>query len=126
MSVPPAASPSPPEEHGGLTGPPAAGTRSNWTFLTNHGHVLLAVAEDPEIRVADIAARVGITTRAALQILRDLESGGYLHRTRVGRRTQYKIEPHQHFRHRAIAGREIDGLIALFSAPAADVHEERT
>ncbi|MET4587887.1 hypothetical protein ACVLB3_002527 [Pseudarthrobacter sp. PvP022] len=98
-------------------GLPASG-RAGWTFLTNHGHVLLAVASDPEIRVADIAGRVGITTRAALQILKDLESGGYLQRSRVGRRTRYSIEPHQHFRHPTEAAREIDGLIRLFSDPA--------
>ncbi len=99
--------------------PPAspASPRPAWTFLTNHGHVLLAVATDPRLRVADIAERVGITPRAALQILKDLETGGYLHRTRVGRRTQYTIEPHQHFRHPATAAREIDGLIELFSEP---------
>lgn len=94
--------------------------RPTWTFLTNHGHVLLSVAANPDIRVAEIADRVGITPRASLQILKDLEDAGYLHRTRVGRRTCYTIEPHQHFRHPATATREIDGLIGLFSDPARD------
>ncbi len=97
--------------------PPPA--RPAWTFLTNHGHVLLAAAADPQARVADIAARVGITTRSTLQILKDLEDTGYLHRTRDGRRTHYVIEPHQHFRHPAVAGAEIDGLIGLLSPSGA-------
>jgi hypothetical protein len=118
MPASPAVTPDPyPETGGGATGPPTP-TRSSWTFLTNHGHVLLAVAADPDIRVADIASRVGITPRAALQILKDLESTGYLSRTRIGRRTRYSIEPHQHFRHPTTATREIDGLIALFTEPA--------
>ncbi|KIS25971.1 hypothetical protein TV39_18220 [Arthrobacter sp. SPG23] len=104
-------------EEASQPGLPASG-RAGWTFLTNHGHVLLAVAADPGIRVADIAGQVGITPRAALLILKDLESCGYLHRTRVGRRTFYNIEPHQHFRHPTEAAREIDGLIRLFSDPA--------
>ncbi|MEK0153842.1 winged helix-turn-helix domain-containing protein [Arthrobacter oryzae] len=104
-------------DEGPLPGPPASG-RAGWTFLTNHGHVLLSVAADPDIRVADIADRVGITPRAALQILKDLEDGGYVHRTRVGRRTRYNIEPHRHFRHPTEAAREIDGLIRLFAGPA--------
>lgn len=91
--------------------------RPTWTFLTNHGHVLLAVAADPHARVKDIAAKVGITPRSTLQILKDLEAGGYLHRSRDGRRTHYAIEPHQHFRHPATATREVDGLIGLFSDP---------
>ncbi|MET4135315.1 winged helix-turn-helix domain-containing protein [Pseudarthrobacter sp. PvP090] len=97
---------------------PPAPTRPTWTFLTNHGHVLLAVAADPQARITDIAARVGITPRSTLQILKDLEGGGYLHRVRAGRRTRYAIEPHQHFRHPATANREIDGLLGLFSGPA--------
>jgi hypothetical protein len=97
---------------------PGGPVRPAWTFLTNHGHVLLSVARDPDIRVAEIAERVGITTRAALQILKDLESAGYLQRARVGRRTHYTIRPHQHFRHPATAAQEVDGLIRLFSGPA--------
>ncbi|WP_369253229.1 helix-turn-helix transcriptional regulator [Geodermatophilus amargosae] len=88
--------------------------RPSWTFLTNHGHVLLAVAADPDARVADVAARVGITQRAALGILRDLEDSGYLVRHRYGRRTHYEIRPHQRFRHPATAAHEVDGLLALF------------
>lgn len=84
-----------------------------WTFLTNHAHVLLAVARAPDIRVAELAAEVGVTTRAALAILRDLEEAGYVIRTRRGRRTHYEIRPHQHFRHPATAQHEVDGLIAL-------------
>ncbi|MCB5291423.1 helix-turn-helix transcriptional regulator [Arthrobacter sp. SO3] len=101
---------------------PPAPARPTWTFLTNHGHVLLSVAADPQVRIADIAARVGITPRSTFQILKDLEEGGYLHRIRAGRRTRYAIQPHQHFRHPATASWEIDGLIGLFSnvAPSAE------
>ncbi len=88
---------------------------ASWTFLTNHGHVLLAVAADPDARVADIAARVGVTQRAALSILRDLEEGGYLTRSRRGRRTHYDVRPHQHFRHPSTAAHEVDELIAIFT-----------
>ena len=44
-----------------------------WTLLSTHGHVLLAVARDPDALVRDIAAEVGITTRATLTVLSDLE-----------------------------------------------------
>jgi DNA-binding MarR family transcriptional regulator len=88
--------------------------RPSWTFLTNHGHVLLAVAADGDARVEDIAAQVGISSRAALSILRDLEEAGYLIRTRRGRRTHYKVQPHQHFRHPATAAHEVDELLAVF------------
>ncbi|HSO17801.1 MAG TPA: MarR family winged helix-turn-helix transcriptional regulator [Arthrobacter sp.] len=100
-----------------VPGTPAPARRP-WTFLTNHGHVLLSVAAHPQARITDIATRVGITPRSTLQILKDLEDGGYLHRVHAGRRTSYAVEPHQHFRHPATAAWEIDGLIGLFAGPA--------
>ena len=61
----------------------------SWTFLTNHAHVLLTIAAEPEIRIRDIASEVGITERAAHRIVADLEEAGYLKVTKVGRRNEY-------------------------------------
>ena len=88
--------------------------RPTWTFLTNHGHVLIAVAADPEARVRDIAERVGITERAVQGILDDLERGGYLERERVGRRNRYRLRKGGRFRHPAEAGHAVDELLRLF------------
>ncbi|MFP3712632.1 winged helix-turn-helix domain-containing protein [Puerhibacterium sp. TATVAM-FAB25] len=96
--------------------PSRAGT--SWTFLTHHGHVLLAVARSPDARVADVAARVGISPRATLTILKDLETAGYVRRRRVGRRSHYTVDPHRHFRHPADADHEIGELLAIFAADA--------
>lgn len=89
--------------------------RPAWTLLTNHGHVLLAVAGATDTRVSEIAARVGITTRATLAILKDLEDAGYLSRYRIGRRTHYTVDTHQHFRHPATAAHEVGELLAIFA-----------
>ncbi len=75
------------------------GGKPTWTFLTNHGHVLVCIAKDPGVRGRDIAARVGITERAAQAIVADLVSGGYVQRTRVGRRNHYEINPDLPVRH---------------------------
>src|SRR5512134_301965 len=72
---------------------------THWTFLTNHAHVLRAIAADPDLRVRDLADLVGITERAALRILADLEATGYLGRERVGRRTHYRLRLDQPMRH---------------------------
>ena len=95
------------------------GQRSAWTFLTNHGHVLLAVARAPDVLVSDIADQVGITTRATLAILKDLETAGYLRRDRVGRRSHYTVDTHQHFRHPATAAHEIGELLEIFATRSA-------
>ncbi|MEU7620524.1 helix-turn-helix domain-containing protein [Micromonospora rifamycinica] len=98
----------------------SAGSTRNWTFLTNHGHVLLAIARNPTARLRDVAEEVGVTERAAQAIVADLESGGYLRRTRVGRRNEYTIDPSGHFRHPAEADRQVGDLLALFTPGHAD------
>lgn len=70
-----------------------------WTFLSNHGHVLICIAADNEILGREIAARVGITERAAQSIVSDLVEAGYLSRERVGRRNHYRIHPDLPLRH---------------------------
>lgn len=70
-----------------------------WTFLTNHAHVLLAIAAEPEIRLRDIAAEVGITERAAHRIVSELEEAGYLTVYKVGRRNEYRIRRDMPLRH---------------------------
>lgn len=92
---------------------PTPGTKE-WTFLTNHAHVLLAIARNPTARLRDVAADVGITERAAQAIVADLEASGYLHRERVGRRNQYTINPAGRFRHPAEADHHIGDLLDLF------------
>ena len=93
--------------------------RPAWTLLTNHGHVLLAVAVVPDARVADIAAAVGITTRATLTILHDLAEAGFVRRTKVGRRTHYTVNPDQHFRHPTLADHEVGELLTLIAGKCA-------
>ncbi len=71
----------------------------DWTFLTNHAHVLLCVARDPGARLRDVAEVVGITERAAQRIVAELEEAGYLTRTRDGRRNRYEVHPSLPLRH---------------------------
>ena len=74
-------------------------TRPDWTFLTNHSHLLVCIAEEPDVRGRDIAERVGITGRAAQSIIGDLVDAGYVTRTREGRRNRYTINADGHLRH---------------------------
>jgi predicted MarR family transcription regulator len=62
-----------------------------FAFLTNHGLALLCIAEDPHIRMRDIALAIDITERAAQRIVADLIDGEYVTRTRNGRRNQYSV-----------------------------------
>lgn len=91
----------------------------DWTFLTNHAHVLLCVAADPDIRLRDIATRVGITERAAQKIVHDLVDGDYLAVTRRGRRNHYRVLHGGHFRHPLESRREVGDLLDLFVAESS-------
>jgi DNA-binding MarR family transcriptional regulator len=86
-------------------------TSRGWTFLTNHAHVLVCITHDPGIRVREIAARVGITERAAQRIVAELAEEGYIERTRVGRRTTYAIDGRLPLRHPLEENREIGALL---------------
>lgn len=88
-------------------------SRQSWTYLSNHAHVLIAVAKDPEARVRDLAGLVGITERAVLQILGDLETAGAIVRHRLGRRTRYDIDPHAALRHPLEAHRNVADILRL-------------
>lgn len=77
----------------------SAQPRGAWTFLSNHAHVLLCIARDPDARVRDIAAVVGITERAAQRILAELIAEGYASSTKIGRRNRYEVNPAGHLRH---------------------------
>ncbi|NND83639.1 MAG: winged helix-turn-helix transcriptional regulator [Acidimicrobiia bacterium] len=72
---------------------------SNWTFLTNHSHVLLCIAADTDVRLRDVAEKVGITERAAQRIVAELEAAGYLSHEKVGRRNHYDVHTDMHLRH---------------------------
>lgn len=84
-----------------------------WTFLSNHGHVLLCIARDANIRVREIAAAVGITERAVQRILGELEEAGVIARTRKGRRTHYAINDGLPLRHPIEAEHSVGELMRL-------------
>ncbi len=86
-----------------------------WTFLSNHGHVLIHLSRNPDSRVRDIAESVGITERSTQAILGDLERDGYVSITRIGRRNSYKVNSGLKFRHPSEASKPISSLLKIFS-----------
>ena len=64
---------------------------SSWKFLTNHGQVLLCIAQDGDITLRDLGEEVGITERAVGRIVADLVESGVIERQRMGRRNHYAI-----------------------------------
>lgn len=87
---------------------------SNWTFLTHHGHVLVAVAQNGDLTMDQIAAKVGITARATAGILNDLIESGYVEKEKLGRNNRYTVHGEIHLRHPLNENTQAADLLALF------------
>ena len=98
-------------------------TRTPWSFLSNHGHVLVCIAMDPDTRLRDIATRVGITERAVFGIVEDLERGGIIERMKVGRRNRYMINVDQPLRHDLVAEHTVGELLGVLAFSSNDDFE---
>lgn len=86
-----------------------------WTFLTNHGHVLLCLARGETLTARELGMRIGITERAVQVILADLTESGYLNKKKEGRRNVYSVNRRGRLRHPLEAHHTIGDLIAALN-----------
>jgi len=86
---------------------------ADWTFLTNHTHVLVCVAREPGVRMREIAQCVGITEGAATRIVGELVEAGYLTRHSVGARNFYELHPELPLRHPLEDGHQVGDVLAV-------------
>ncbi len=97
---------------------PASPPAAPWTFLSNHAHVLICLAQEPALRIQDLAERVNITYRAVQRILDDLEAAGYISRSRRqedARSNEYRVDPSLPLRHPLENHRPVAALLKLGS-----------
>ena len=99
--------------------PSPAPTPRQWTFLSNHAHVLICLAQQPDSRLRDVASSVGITERAVQKIIGDLEEAGIVLRQRSGRRNSYRLDVQAPLRHKLEAHRNVQALLSLVLDRAA-------
>ena len=92
---------------------PAAAT--GWTFFSNHAHVLFCLSADPTMLLRDVATRVGVTERAVLRIVAELEEAGVLQRQREGRRNRYVVIADAPLRHAVEAHCTVGELLAVIN-----------
>ena len=91
----------------------------HWTFLSNHAHVLVCLAVDPDARLRDVALSVGITERAVQKIVSDLEEAGVIVRERSGRRNFYRLDLDVPLRHALESHKTVGTLLSLVLDRAA-------
>jgi hypothetical protein len=95
---------------------------AEWSFLTNHGRVLLCIACDPETRVRDIAASLDISERRAYGIVADLTEDGYLLKVKGNtdiRRNRYAVQGHLPLPESTGEYQALGDVLDLLIAPSA-------
>jgi DNA-binding IclR family transcriptional regulator len=86
---------------------------ADWSFLTNHGRVLVCIAQDPGVRLRDIAMALGITERTAYGIVTELTAAGYVVKDKNGRRNRYEVQAHLPMPESISTERTIGELLAV-------------
>jgi hypothetical protein len=86
---------------------------ADWSFLTNHGRVLLCISHDPGARLRDIAGVLGVTERSAYTIVNDLTDAGYILKERDGRRNRYIVQHHLPLPETTIRERTVGEVLEL-------------
>ena len=82
-----------------------------WTFLTNHALVLFFLSFHPIITARHLSSLIGITERSIRNIISDLESEGYVKKSKEGRQVRYKIHPDLPLRHQTQRDKTIGILL---------------
>ena len=85
---------------------------TKWTFLSHHAHVLIALSDNPELTMDELAKIEGVTTRSVVNVLNDLVEAGYITKERQGRKNHYTINLSSPLRHQTSTDRNVGDLIS--------------
>ena len=88
---------------------------SNWTFLTNHGAVLISISRQDMITTREIAYELNITERSVIRIIKDLETEGYINKQRMGRSNHYLINRNAMLRQETVRDVAVGNLLEALS-----------
>lgn len=94
---------------------PKKAPERTWTFLTNHAHALLCLAQGEALTARELGVLIGITERSVQAILADLIADGYLTKSKVGRRNLYTVNPDGRLRHPLESAHTVGELIDALS-----------
>ena len=91
--------------------PVSVESAQNWTFLSNHAHVLVCVAKNPDVRLSEVAELVGVRERTAHRIVHELIDAGYISVKKVGRNNVYSVDLEKPLRHPLEAEHNIHAIV---------------
>jgi len=97
-----------------------------WTLFSNHGHVLVCLANNNQARLRDVAGEVGITERAVQNILRELQASGLVQVSKHGRCNHYQINTRKSLRHPLEAHCTVGKLLQMLKSETTESAEPAT
>jgi DNA-binding IclR family transcriptional regulator len=97
---------------------------SEWTFLTDHAHVLVLLARDPRASLAEVATEAEIPAQRVRRIVADLVASGHVEERSDHGRTVRVVDRTAQLRHAVEAHHPVGRLLHAVQTPA-DVLSER-
>ncbi|MBI4188892.1 MAG: MarR family transcriptional regulator [Chloroflexi bacterium] len=88
----------------------------DWTFITNHGAVLVTITKHGKVRAADIALELGLSERTVRRIISNLTAEGYINKKREGKVNQYQLNTELPLRRPGMQDVKIRDLIETISS----------
>ena len=85
--------------------------KGQWTLISNHGLILIYIAEQPKSTTEVISRKVGLSQRGVQKIIADLEDAGYVAHRKEGRCNLYTVHPELPMRHQLERGHSAGDLI---------------
>jgi DNA-binding MarR family transcriptional regulator len=92
-----------------------------WSLISNHGHALICIAQNPDVRLWELAQTIGVRERSAQRIVTQLVDAGYLtrhHHDHHGARITYTVNRNHHLRRAHLGAYTVGDLIDLFTRPS--------
>jgi len=86
-----------------------------WTFITNHGLVLLFLSRNPQCTTREMASTINVTERTIHRVLIDLEKEGYITRQRAGKGNIYQINTEHGLKHELTRDLTVGDLLDLLA-----------
>jgi MarR family len=91
-----------------------------WSLLSNHGHALICIAQQSDIRLWELAETIGVRERSAQRIVNQLVDAGYLVRHQHdhhGARIAYTVNRDHHLRRPHLHAYTAGDLVDAFTRP---------
>jgi hypothetical protein len=91
-----------------------------WSLVSNHGHALICIAQQPDIRLWELAQTIGVRERSAQRIVNQLVEAGYLTRhqhDKHGARLSYTVNRDHHLRRPHLQAYTVGDLLDTFARP---------